>query len=69
MEVQDGKLVMGCALSSASPTVAMAIDRGERLRLRPSGAACAKKGASGRMQCPQELVPVRNGPQCGVKAP
>ena len=26
--------------------------------LRPSGAACAKKGASGRMQRPPELVPI-----------
>ena len=32
---------------------------------RPSGAACAEKGASGRMQRPPELVPI---PCCGVKA-
>ena len=36
-------------------------------------AACAKKevgaGASGRMRRPQGLVPVRSGPECGVKAP
>ena len=32
---------------------------GARGRLaRPSGAACAKKGASGRMQRPPELVPI-----------
>ena len=30
-----------------------------------SAAACAKKGASGRMQRPAELVPI---PECGVKA-
>ena len=36
---------------------------------RPSGAACAKRGPTGQMQTPAELVPVRNGPQCGVKAP
>ena len=39
--------------------------RGERPLARPSGAACAKKGASGRMQRPTELVPI---PECGVKA-
>ena len=27
-------------------------------RLRPSGAACAKKGGPGRMQRPPELVPI-----------
>ena len=32
--------------------------------LRPSGATCAKKGASGRMQRPSELVPI---PECCVK--
>ena len=36
---------------------------------RPSEAACAKRGPTGQMQTPAELVPVRNGPQCGVKAP
>ena len=30
-------------------------------RLRPSGAACGKKGASGRMQRPLELVPMGEG--------
>ena len=41
--------------------------RGER----PAGRAqlLAKKGSSGRMQRPPELVAVRNGPQCGMKAP
>ena len=42
-------------------------------RLRSSGAACAKKGASGRMQRPAELVPIRYGPlmrrEGSVKAP
>ena len=34
-------------------------------RKAKSAAACAKKGASGRMQRPAELVPI---PECGVKA-
>ena len=28
----------------------------------------AKSGSIGHMQTPAELVPVRNSPQCGVKA-
>ena len=43
-----------------------ATGRGERPLARPSGAACAKKGASTRrMQRPAELVPI---PERGVKA-
>ena len=42
-------------------------------RLRPSGAACAKKGASGRMQRLTELVPIPTDPymvrESSVKAP
>ena len=29
----------------------------------------ATKGPTGQLQTPAELVPVRNGPQCGVRAP
>ena len=38
---------------------------------RPEGRAklLAKRGPAGQMQTPPKLVPVRNGPQCGVKAP
>ena len=42
--------------------------RGERLG-KPSAAACAKKGASRRMQRPPELVPTPTDPYRSLRAP
>ena len=44
---------------------AYCLEVAESGRLRPSAAACAKKGASGRMQRPPELVPI---PECCLNA-
>ena len=43
----------------------------EKSRRAAAGRAklLAKRGPTGHKQTPAELVPVRNCPQCGVKAP
>ena len=60
--VREGTLIPGRARELPNRNC-----RGER----PAGRAqlLAKRGSTGQMQTPAELVPVRNGPQCGVKAP